>query len=194
MLKEIFDILMGNMITGSVPGISLLLAGGIIGGFVLNFLFKQRFEDYEVRIKTLEGTIKAKEEEITSLKTKTLENKGISNEYKSKLNQYSDSELGKEAQKRARNLEGLAKTVKEKQNTDRLANVEKELHLQQVWFSEGRQMLMIKHEILKRLPPDAVDCLDRLPKAYYESSTPDADLILEAVSEIRDLGLKLSSL
>ena len=59
------------------------------------------------------------------------------------------------------------------------------------WISEGGNLLAIKHEALKRLPNELRHQIDQVSDFRYTLPAFQAESIIDAVSEIKNIGLKL---
>lgn len=90
----------------------------------------------------------------------------------------------------ARKLERSVQLSQERQTSNISSIIETELYNE--WLSEGPKLLVIKQESLKRLPSDTTFQMDKLSDSRYTSAAFQAESIMDAVGEIRSLGLKLA--
>ncbi|MEP0868839.1 hypothetical protein NDA01_03385 [Trichocoleus desertorum AS-A10] len=205
--------------------IALTLSTVIVGGIIRWFFekeFRGKLNGREGEISLLKQQLEAekneflrqlarRDEEIVELKNKieTIPEAPKSNsslrvdgldQYKNRLNQYSNAELAREARQAAKRLRSLVDPILLKQRVALLnpsesrVNHAQEVHLHNTWSSEGPRMLEIKREIIKRLPNDRADLIDRYPDPYYQNSTMDAEIISQAMTEVADFGSELKKI
>jgi hypothetical protein len=214
MPKLLIDFLSSNWAAISQYPLAFIIMGivfGFFGFFVgTNFIKNQndalksqidslnkRFDLEKVQMNLLrEEVLRKKEEEIKILiaevekikgeKQKTFSMLGHPNyEYEKHLTQLSILELSKEAEKMVRKLERSIQIFQQKLGS----SVETGLYNE--WISEGGNLLAIKHEALKRLPDEVRYQIDQVSDSRYTLPAFQAESIIDAVNEIKNIGLKL---
>jgi hypothetical protein len=148
----------------------------------MEHLREEELKKKEEEIKTLTAEV----EKIKGEKQKTFPMFGQPNyEYEKHLTQLSILELSKEAEKMAKKLE---RSIQVFQQTS-CSSIDTGLYNE--WISEGGNLLAIKHESLKRLPKEVRHEIDQVSDSRYTLPAFQADSIIDAVNEIKNIGLKL---
>jgi hypothetical protein len=164
---------------------------------IQNDALNERFELTKVKMENLrEEELRKKEEEIKILsaelekikveKQKTFSMLGHPNyEYEKYLTQLSILELSKEAEKMVRKIERSIQIFQQKLGS----SIDTGLYNE--WISEGGNLLAIKHEALKRLPNEVRYQIDQVSDSRYTLPAFQAESIIDAVNEIKNIGLQL---
>lgn len=200
MLKVLIDFLASNWLAFLQAPLTFTVVA-IIGFVAGNSFAKSQNDTLKERLQLREDQLKKKNDEIKSLNTEVekLHNQqqtpvqvlGVQNtDYENYLSQLSNIELSREAQKMAGKLEISVQLSQERQDPGMSSMIETGLYNE--WLSEGPKLLAIKHETLKRLPPDARFSLDRVSDSRYTSPAFQAYSIMDAVNETKSLGLKVA--
>lgn len=214
MPKLIIDFLSSNWVAISQYPLAFIIMA-IVAGFVVFFIgtnfiknqndalksqidsINKRFDLEKVQMNiSREEELRKKEEEIKTLigevekikgeKQKTFSMLGHPNyEYEKYLTQLSILELSKEAEKMSRKLERSIQIFQQKSGS----SIDTGLYNE--WISEGGNLLAIKHESLKRLPIEVRYQIDQVSDSRYTLPAFQADSIIDAVNEIKNIGLKL---
>jgi hypothetical protein len=205
MLKIIIDFLSSYWVVISQYPLEFIIMA-IVAGFVgffsgTNFsqinILNERFGLEKVKMEHLrDEELKKKEDEIKTLiaevekikgeKQKTFSMLGHQNyEYEQYLTQLSILELSKEAEKMSRKLERSIQIFQQKSGS----SIDTGLYNE--WISEGGNLLAIKHEALKRLPHELRYQIDQVSDSRYTLPAFQAESIIDAVKEIKNIGLKL---
>ncbi|MFN4795943.1 MAG: hypothetical protein ACK5MX_06445 [Pseudanabaena sp.] len=180
----------------------MAIVAGFVGFFSgTNFsqinILNERFGLEKVKMEHLrDEELKKKEDEIKTLiaevekikgeKQKTFSMLGHQNyEYEQYLTQLSILELSKEAEKMSRKLERSIQIFQQKSGS----SIDTGLYNE--WISEGGNLLAIKHEALKRLPHELRYQIDQVSDSRYTLPAFQAESIIDAVKEIKNIGLKL---
>jgi hypothetical protein len=204
MLKVLVDFLASNWALFLQEPLTFIVTGIVTGalGFVVGtVLLKNQNDVLRERLNLREDKLKDKDDEIKALiaeveKVRTEKQSSIknlrhqNNDYEKYLDQLSILELSNEAQKMAGKLERSAQLSQQRQDPD-MRNSHTDVGLYNEWLSEGPKLLAVKHEALKRLPYDARFQVDQVSDSRYTSPAFQADSLMDAVSEIKNIGLKL---
>ncbi|MFN5139316.1 MAG: hypothetical protein ACK5HK_14085 [Pseudanabaena sp.] len=155
--------------------------------FGLEKVKMEHLRDEELKKKEDEiKTLIAEVEKIKGEKQKTFSMLGHQNyEYEQYLTQLSILELSKEAEKMSRKLERSIQIFQQKSGS----SIDTGLYNE--WISEGGNLLAIKHEALKRLPHELRYQIDQVSDSRYTLPAFQAESIIDAVKEIKNIGLKL---
>lgn len=201
MLKALVDFLVSNWAAFlQAPSTFIVMA---VIGFVAGTIFlKNQNDALKERLNLREDQLKEKDNEIKKLAAeieKVREEKQIpvqnrdrqNDDSKDYLEQLSILELSQEAQKMSRKLERSVQLSNQRQDPD-MGRVHIETGLYNEWISEGRKLLAIKKEALKRLPNEARFQLDQISDSRYTNPAFQADSIMDAVVEIKSIGLTLA--
>lgn len=201
MLKVLVDFLASNWAAFLQEPLTFIVMALI--GFVAGTIFlKNQNDALKERLNLREDQLKEKYNEIQRLAAeveKVREEKQIpvknlnrqNNDYENYLKQLSMLDLSQEAQKMSRKLERSAQLSDQRQHPN-MRSVHIETGLYNEWLSEGPKLLAIKNEALKRLPDDVRFRLDQVSDSRYLSPAFLSDSAMDAVVEIRSIGLKVA--
>lgn len=214
MAKIIIDFLSSNWVAISqypLAFIIMAIVAGFVGFFIGTSFIKNQNDALKSQINSLnerfglekvkmehlrDEELKKKEDEIKTLiaevekikgeKQKTFSMLGHQNyEYEKYLTQLSILELSKEAEKMSRKLERSIQIFQQKSGS----SIDTGLYNE--WMSEGGNLLAIKNEALKRLPNELRYQIDQVSDSRYTLPAFQAESIIDAVNEIKNIGLKL---
>ncbi len=201
MLKVLVDFLASNWTAFLQAPLTFIVVAVI--GFVVGTLFiKNQNDDLRERLHLREDQLKDKDDEIKTLTTeieRVREEKQISarnlghqnNDYENYLKQLSDLVLSQEAQKMSSKLERSVQLSEQRQDPS-MRNIHIEIGLYNEWLLEGPKLLAIKHEALKRLSNDDRFKVDNISDSRYTSPAFLSDSVMDAVVEIKSIGLELA--
>jgi len=145
----------------------------------------QREEELRIKEEKIKKLV-AEVEKIKGEKQKTFSMLGHLNyEYEKYLTHLSILELSKEAEKMVKKLERSIQIFQQKSGS----SIDTGLYNE--WISEGGNLLSIKHEALKRLPNEVRYQIDQVSDSRYNLPAFQAESIIDAVNEIKNIGLKL---
>jgi chromosome segregation ATPase len=201
MLKVLVDFLASNwavFLQAPLTFIVIALIGFVAGTMFLknqNDALKERLNLREDQLKEKDNETKrltsevekVREEKQTSIKNLNRHN----DDYENCLKQLSILELSQEAQKMSRKLERSVQLSDQRQDPN-MRSFHIETGLYNEWLSEGPKLLAIKNEALKRLPDDVRFPLDQISDSRYTSPAFLSDSVMDAVAEIKSIGLKLA--
>jgi hypothetical protein len=200
MLKVLVDFLASNwaaFLQAPLTFIVMALLGFVAGTIFLknqNDALKERLNLREDQLKEKDNEVQRLAAEIEKVReekqapTKNLDRQN--NDYENHLKQLSILELSQEAQKMSRKLERSVQLSDQRQDPNMRSVIETGLYNE--WLSEGPKLLAIKNEALKRLPDDVRFQLDQISDSRYTSPAFLSDSVMDAVVEIKSIGLKLA--
>ncbi len=201
MLKVLVDFLASNwaaFLQAPLTFIVMAVIGFVAGTIFLknqNDAVKERLNLREDQLKEKDNEIKrltAEVEKVREEKQISIQNLGRRNDdYENYLEQLAILELSQEALKMSRKLERSVQLSDQRQDPD-MRSVHIETGLYNEWLSEGPKLLAIKKEALKRLPNDIRFQLDQISDSRYTSPAFQSDSVMDAVVEIKSIGLNLA--
>ena len=200
MLKVLVDFLASNwaaFLQAPLTFIVMAVIGFVAGTIFLknqNDALKERLNLREDQLNEKDNEIKrltAEVEKVYEEKQTPIQNLGRNNDYENYLKQLLILELSQEAQKMSRKLERSAQLSDQRQDPN-MRSVYIETGLYNEWLSEEPKLLAIKNEALKRLPNDSRFQLDQISDSRYTSPAFQSDSVMDAVVEIKSIGLKLA--
>ena len=172
-------------------------------GFVIGTIFlKNQNDALRERLHLREDQLKDKDDEIKTLTAEIERVRGEkqiptrnsghqNNDYENYLKQLSDLVLSQEAQKMSSKLERSVQLSEQRQDPN-MRSIHIETGLYNEWLLEGSKLLAIKHEALERLSDDARFKLDNISDSRYTSPAFLSDSVMDAVVEIKSIGLELA--
>lgn len=201
MLKVLVDFLASNwaaFLQAPLTFMVMALIGFVAGTIFLknqNDALKERLNLREDQLKEKDNETKrlaaevekVREEKQTSIKNLNRQSDG----YENCLKQLSTLEISQEAQKMSRKLERSVQLSDQRQDPN-MRGFHIETGLYNEWLSEGPKLLAIKNDALKRLPDDVRFQLDQISDSRYTSPAFLSDSVMDAVAEIKSIGLKLA--
>jgi len=199
-LKVLVDFLASNwaaFLQAPLTFIVMAVIGFVAGTIFLknqNDALKERLNLREDQLNEKDNEIKrltAEVEKVYEEKQTPIQNLGRNNDYENYLKQLLILELSQEAQKMSRKLERSAQLSDQRQDPN-MRSVYIETGLYNEWLSEEPKLLAIKNEALKRLPNDSRFQLDQISDSRYTSPAFQSDSVMDAVVEIKSIGLKLA--
>jgi len=146
---------------------------------ILNHSKELKEKDDELKL------LNAECKKLREQKQKTISTRD-NDDYKVFLSKLSILELSNEAEKISNKL---ARTI---QITQRKTGSDFHVGLYNEWIAEGATLLAIKHEALSRLPDEIKHQIDRVSDSRYTFPQSEAEYIIDAVNEIKNISVKLS--